>query len=122
MPAETEYQIWRQLRGAFKIKKMVFVPVIESMKNYAIDQYATMEEALEATKDAGERAFLEPSGYKGMYDLPQGDIVLILGDSGNDNMQHAQVNETYMIKAPSVRTHLYGVDAAAIALAYRYGQ
>jgi hypothetical protein len=120
MPPETEFQLWRQLRGAFQINRMVFVPIMPSMVNYSISQYDTMEEALASC--TGERVFLEPTGTKGMHDIPEGDIVLVLGDSGNSNLQYAQDDETYIINTPSVKTHLYGVNAAAIALAIRYGQ
>lgn len=119
MPSQIEWQLWRQLRGAFKITRFIFVPIIEEMAIHHVDQVDTMEEALDMAK--GERVFLEPTGYKGMHELPQGDIVLILGNTETSNMKYAQVNETYKIMTPQ-RTVLYGTDAAAIALAIRYGQ
>ena len=115
MPPLVEWQLWRQLRGAFKIKRMIFTPVMPELEvgNYPIKQFATMEEAL-ASAD-GERAFLEPKGCKDIDQLPQGDIVLVFGNTGNDNMKYANVNETYSI-ASTERTHLYPTEAAAIAL------
>ena len=119
MPAETEWQLWRQLRGAFKVKRFVFVPCIPEMDNYSFDQFDSMEEALESCE--GKRAFLEPTGYNTVHELPQDDIVLILGNSAMSNIEHANVNETHKIFSDTP-THLYGSNAAAIALALRYGQ
>lgn len=119
MPPEVEWQLWRQLRGAFEIDRLVFVPERPEMKAYHVDQYSTMEEALAST--VGQRVFLEPTGTKGMHDIPEGDIVLITGNTDNDNLQFAKEDETYKIKSPR-RTHLYPSEAAAIALAVRYGQ
>jgi exoribonuclease R len=117
-----EWQLWRQLRGAFKISRFVFVPVMDYMEDYKIDQFDTMEEALASCE--GERAFLEPTGYKTMGELPQGDIVLICGNTAEHNMEHANVDETYQIhtEGSTAHNHLYGSNAAAIALAIRYGQ
>jgi hypothetical protein len=122
MPRETEWQLWRQLRGAFKVKRFVFVPRYLEMDNYSFDQFDTMEEALASCE--GERAFLEPGGYKNMHQIPQGDIVMIFGNSAESNFSYADVSETYQIftEGGTRHNHLYGSNAAAIALAFRYGQ
>ena len=120
-----EWNMWRQLKGAYHIDRFVFVPTKDYMANISvIDQYDTMEEALASLPEETNRVFLEPSGYNGMYDLPHGDIALILGNTSRDNMAHAQVNETYAIKTEGgvAHNHLYGINAAAIALAFEYGQ
>ena len=101
------------------MKRFVFVPRFPEMDDYSIDQFDTMEEALESCE--GERVFLEPTGYNTMHEIPQGDVVLILGNSAMSNIEHANVNETFKIFSPQA-THLYGSNAAAIALAIRYGQ
>ena len=119
MPPETEWQLWRQLRGAFEIKRFHMVPVIEGFERGGVKQFETMEEALEAAE--GERAFLEPGGYNSMHELPQDDIVLVIGNTAMNNIEHANVDETFKIFSPA-STHLYGSNAAAIALAIRYGQ
>ena len=119
MPPETEWQLWRQLRGAFKVKRFVFVPRVPEMDNYSFDQFDSMEEALESCK--GERVFLEPTGYQPVLAIPTDDIVLILGNSAMSNMEHAKLDEHYKIFSDA-NTHLYGSNAAAIALALRYGQ
>lgn len=100
--------------------RFIFTPVIPEMSKVAIEQYDTMRECLDAA-GAENRAFLEPTGYNTLYDLPQSDIVLILGNSNHSNMEHAQVNETYKIMCPSPG-HLYPTNAASAALAIRYGQ
>lgn len=119
MPAPVEWQMWRQLKGAFKIDRFIFVPTNDKMEGYAFDQADTVEDALKATQ--GERVFLEPTGYKSVTEIPQGDIVLVVGNTAMHNMMHAQVNETYRIDTPQA-SHLYGINAAAIALAIRHGQ
>jgi len=116
---EYEYQLWRQLRGAFQVQRLIFVPVTAGMEAYQLEQYATMEEALAVA--VGERIFLEPTGTKGMGDIPAGDIVLITGNTDTNNLAHAQASETYKIKSVA-STHLYPSEAAAIALAIRHGQ
>jgi len=121
LPPVVEYQLWRQIKGAFKVNRIIFVPVIPGLDEYHLEQYATLEEALDATVGAGERVFLEPSGYNPIVDIPQGDIVLITGNTNNNNLALANVNETYSIASPAP-THLYPSEAAAIALAIRHGQ
>lgn len=119
MLPQYEYQLWRQLRGAFEVKRLIFVGIAPGMEDYHLEQYATMEEALDVTE--GDRVFLEPTGYKGMTDIPQGDIILITGNTDKSNIEFANVNETYKIASPQ-QTVLYPTEAAAIALAIRYGQ
>jgi len=98
----------------------MFVPFIPGLDAFQLEQHATMEEALAAAGD-GARVFLEPTGTKGMADIPQGDIVLITGSTDYSNMEHAEAGETYKIKSVA-KTHLYPSEAAAIALAIRHGQ
>lgn len=121
MDPTLEWRMWRQLRGAYEIDRFVFVPVLEQMEGYSFMQYDTMKEALASLSEFTSRVFLEPTGYKGMHDLPHGDVALILGNTEFHNMDHAQVNETYAIKSPG-GADMYGLNAAAIALAYEYGQ
>jgi hypothetical protein len=122
MPAKIEWQMWRQLRGAFRVNRLIFVPMLEEMRDFHADQYETMEEALASC--LGARYFLEPKGEFGLSVLlPQRDAsVLVLGNTDEDNLQFATSNDyTVKINTPQ-RTHLYGVSAAAIALAYWVGQ
>ena len=72
-----------------------------------------MEEALENAQ--GSRVFLEPKGEKDVSEIPDGDIVLVLGDTNQDNLPLAKEGETYRIDTPG-KTVLYGCNAAAIAL------
>ena len=93
MPAIVEYQLWRQLKGAFEINRIIFTPIALGMEDYHLEQYATMDEALAVAE--GERVFLEPTGYKGMLDIPQNDIVLITGNTNHSNIEYANVDETW---------------------------
>lgn len=124
MPPETEWQMWGQLRGAFGITRFKFVPVMEGMSNIDIDQYDTMEDALASLPEGTSRAFLEPTGWNPVTTLPQGDIAVIVGNTSHDNTAYADLNETYSIRTLGVarHNHLYGINAAAIALALRLGQ
>ena len=121
MPADIEYQLYRQLRGSFCIDRFIFTPVVETEFN--VEQCDNMMTALLKAGD-GERVFLEPTGYNPVSAIPQGDIVIVIGNSAMNNMQHARVNETYSISTESgpTKSHLYGSNALAIALAERWGQ
>lgn len=118
--ADVELRFWGQLK-AFGVDRLVFVPINDEYSNRGIDQYDSMDKALESTK--GNRVFLESTGYKTMYDLPprNEDVVFVLGCSPRSNMDYANVNETYSIAEPTV-TDMYPTCAASIALAYWYGQ
>lgn len=117
MPADIEWQLWRQLKGAFGIGQFNMVPVIPDFdRGNQVRQYATIEEALENAQ--GARVFLEPTGEKSVSEIPTGDIVLVLGDTFTSNMSLAGDGETYRINTPG-KTVLYGCNAAAIALAAR---
>lgn len=124
MPSPIEWQMWRQLRGAFKIRRMVFVPVLEEMKNFHVEQYETMEEAL--TNCPGPKTFLEPKGDKVLSDMgntiDDHDLILVLGDTAQDNLSHVTSEDHAVRISTPQRTHLYGISAAAIALAYWVGQ
>jgi hypothetical protein len=118
--ADVELRFWGQLK-AFGIDRMIFVPVKDEYSNRGIDQYDTIQDALDTV--TGNRVFLESTGYKGMTDLPprDEDVVFILGCSPTSNACHAQVDEMYRIHEPAV-TDMYPTCAAAIALAFWYGQ
>lgn len=126
MDPAIEWRMWRQLKGAYQIDRVFAVPVIPSMEGYeSLTQFMSLTDALRALDEDTVRCFLEPSGYNSLYDLPQeGDLALILGNTEHSNMQDAYLNETYHIKTASGsnKAHLYGINAAAIALAIRYGQ
>lgn len=122
MPAQIEWQLWRQLRGAFEIKQFNMVPVIEDFDvGNQVRQYETMEEAIWNNEGAGQLVFLEPTGQNSVADIPQDDIVVITGCTILDNKAHAKPEETYRVHTPT-KTVLYASNAVAIALAIRYGQ
>jgi hypothetical protein len=119
MPPQIEWQLWRQIKGAFLVDRFNFVPVIPEFERGRLFQYNTMEEALANAE--GERVFLEPKGMRSARAIPGGDIVLVIGDTFNDNLALAKDSETYRIATPG-RTVLYGSNAAAAALAMRRPQ
>lgn len=103
MPRDVDRQMWRQLKGAFGVKKFVFVESEDDMG-------AAIRES------QGKRVFLEPSGQRTVNEIPQGDIVMVLGNSAMNNLAYATPEETYRIDCVSQPTHLYGICAASIAL------
>ncbi|KKM76905.1 hypothetical protein LCGC14_1375420 [marine sediment metagenome] len=119
--ATLEYRLWRQLSN-FGIDRFVFVPKIKELSNLGIEQYDTMEEALNHVPD-GNRVFLESTGHNSMNDLPprDEDVVFILGNSSTNNVKHMKDNESYRINEPRV-TDMYPTCAGAIVLAFWYGQ
>jgi hypothetical protein len=124
MPASTEWQLYRQLRGAFGVNDFIFVPINPEMENYGFRQADTVKDALAVLPDNVNKVFLEPTGYNSLHKQPDGDIVYIIGNTAMHNMVHAQVNETYRIDTPTGPNsgHLYGSNALAVALALRWGQ
>jgi len=119
MSSDIEWQLWRQLKGAFLVDRFHMVGEHPGFDRGNLYHYLRMEDALDAAQ--GERAFLEPKGRRPITELPQGDIVLVLGDTDHDNLAFARDHETYRIKTDG-RTVLYGTTAAGIALAIRCGQ
>lgn len=124
MDNELEWRMWGQLKGAFSPvpadMDFIFVPVNPNLNNFTFLQFDTIDEAL-AAAPAAPRVFLEPLGEKTLGEIPQGDIVMILGNTELHNLDKAAQGETYRIQTPGA-TVLYGINAAAIALAMRHGQ
>ena len=121
MPSELEWRMWRQLRG-FDIGRFVFTPLAPDLSNVAIEQYATMKEALSHVPQEN-RVFLEATGQKKLTELPSRseDVIFILGNTGRHNIHHAKEDEMYRIEEPRL-SHMFPTSAAAIALAYWHGQ
>jgi hypothetical protein len=118
MDAATEWRMWQQIRGAFAIDRFIMTPISLGSTS-GLEQYATMTEALATCQ--GSRVFLEPTGTKTMADLPEGDITLILGSTDANNVKLAAVGEMFKILSDKP-ADMYGMNAAAITLAIRYGQ
>jgi len=118
-----EWRMWKQMRDAFRITRFIFTPIMPEMEKIAIEQYETMEEALSAAEGDGEFVFLEPLGTKTVDQIPkEGDsnIVLIIGNTPQDNLDLASEDQTYRIETHGRYGHLYGINAAASALAMRF--
>lgn len=120
MEPELEWRMWRQLRGAFEIDRFIFVPRLPKMEGYTFQQFDTMDEAL-ASLPLTTRCFLEPNGQNYVSELPHDDITLIIGNTEHSNIEYADPSETYYICSPG-SADLYGINAAAIALACEHGQ
>lgn len=112
LPCDVEWAMYNQMRAAYCIDRLVFVPALLNL--HGVEEYETMEEALAVCE--GQRVFLEPTGAKTIADIPTGDIVVVLGNTGESNLSYAAEGETYRIETHDRFGHLYGINAAAIAL------
>lgn len=119
MEPDVEFRMWKALADSFGVRELMFTPILHGLGLPGVDgrirQVETMEEALEEIGDL-RRCFMEPEGANDVSDLPGGDIALIFGSTMESNMPLARESETYRIDAPSKRPHLFGTNAAAIAL------
>jgi len=106
MPKDLDKRIWRQLRGAFGVQQLIFVEDDDELLE-AISKFP--KESL---------VWLEPKGKHSIKELPDGDMTLVLGNTQCSNMQFADPDQTYKIDTPNP-TDFYGVNAAAIALAFK---
>ena len=110
MPEDLDKRMWRQIKGAFGVKKIIYC---------AGD--TDLQLALQSIPEGMDRVFLEPKGLRSITEMPSGDCCFITGNTAMSNMRYAKPNETYYILTPN-ETDLYPHNAAAIALAVRYGQ
>lgn len=124
MPAELEWRMWAQLKGAFLISKFIFTPIMPEINGVnVVSQYETMEEAL--VHSIGTKVFLEPNGDTRLSEWSENkiqDITLILGNTERGNIDLVG-DDDYAVKIVTPKpTDFYGINAAAIALAYWVGQ
>lgn len=125
MPPELEWRMWMQLREPFQINRFIFTPIVHEMHGVNIlDQYDTMEEALENL--AGPKVFMEPTGDKYLSDLNlsvDDDLILVLGKTEISNAHLVGPNDfAVKIRSPIHGNDIYGICIASIVLAHRYGQ
>ncbi len=115
----------KQLKHAFDVGRVIFIPMNDKATaikgRTSVEVMDSMEEALESS--VGNRVFLEPTGYNNMSNMPDRseNVVFITGSATAHNLDHAELSETYRIHTPKA-TDMFGMNAAAIALAYWYGQ
>lgn len=122
MEPDIEFRMWKALADSFGVRELIFTPILHGLGLPGVDgrirQVETMRRALHELEDK-RRCFLEPEGECDVSEIPAGDVVLIFGNSDQSNMDMASPGETYRIDAPSKRPHLFGPNAAAIALYVR---
>lgn len=126
-----EWRMWRQIKGAFAVSqsanfRLIFIPRIPSMNDYSFDQYDTEEEAIASLAPNTQVCFLEPYGQRGMYDLPSltanRSSALVLGNATHSNMNTlVEPADAYSIRTAN-KVDMFGINAAAIALAFMAGQ
>lgn len=118
MPAEFEWRIWHQLLGAYGINDIAFYPALPECESLAYEHYDTFGEAIQSS--IGQRVFLDADGDKAVSEIPKsGDITIIVGNTSMPIKGYARDDEIYKITCPSPG-EMYGMNAAAIALAYRH--
>lgn len=116
MDPSIEWRVWRQLRGAFGINRMVACPVKPEMSNVSVEQYASMAEAV-ASCD-GTVVLLRPGGDKHLLDIPiSGDVTIVVGSTLED-LSGVSGDMAVNIECANP-VDLYGFNAAAIALQAR---
>ena len=122
MEPDTEFRMWKALADSFGVRDLIFTPILHGLGlpgvSGRIRQVESMRHALKAIGDR-PRCFLEPEGEHDVYAIPAGDVALILGNTEQSNFDMALPGESYRIEAPSRHPHLYGSNAAAIALYVR---
>jgi len=126
MPSDLEWRMWVQLRGAFQIDRMVFTPIEPGFAGVnSIEQFPTMEEALAACP--GRKIYLEPSsgillGQMHNWKAADPDVTFVLGNTEYSNKELIDQFPGLPVRINSPgKTDLYGINAAAIALAYWWG-
>jgi hypothetical protein len=121
MDPEIEWNMWRQLRGAFGIDRFIMVP--HMVDGLSIEQYDTMKEALAHT--TGQRCFLEPRAENMMASLASAErqgITFVLGNTQMSNEKHILDGIDWAVRIPTPgMTDLYGINAAAVALSIWQG-
>lgn len=111
---KVELFMFRQLKGAFKYDRLVMVPKLLSGYKAAVEQYDSIEEAIDST--SGIRVYLEPTGTSKLTDIPNDDVVYILGCAGRSNKNLVHENDLFVrIDTPGT-TDMFAVNAISIAL------
>ena len=105
------------MKNAFNVDKVIMIPALLP-KRTSMDQFDTMQEALDSTM--GKRLFFEPTGSSHHNSIKYyNDIVLIFGNATTHNLQYVRPEDVVVrINTPS-NSVLFGTQAAAIALAAR---
>ena len=117
---KSEAFIFRQVAEAYNCGRVIFVgPIQEGIAK--VEQFEQMEDALASAE--GERVFLEPTGEKTLNDIPEGDIILILGSTTMHNLRESKPEERYRFKMANPDSKaIFAITAVGIALAHRFGQ
>lgn len=115
---ECEWQIWGALKGPLGIDHFIFVSDPQVLTNLAYDHVKTMDHAISLAQ--GELVFLDATGTKDVSEIPKtGDITIVVGSTNMSLIDHSTESQRYKIGQVSAG-EMYGVNAAAIALAYRH--
>jgi len=125
---ELELRIYRQVKGAFGVNELNMTPVAPWLEGGGATQFDTLQEAVDGSFAGAPcvRAFLCPSGDCNLEDIPVGDdpLVLVIGDTKTSPASLAGPGD-FVVNLPApFPVELYGVSAAAAALAelYRTGR
>lgn len=112
---KVEAFMFRQLKNAYKFDRLVMVPRLLEGHIKSVDQFDTMEEALQTT--TGTKVFLEPKGHSPFSAvLLHDDLVFILGNANEGNARRAKSGDLVVRIDTPGQTDMFAVNAAAIAL------
>lgn len=121
-----EFRQYRQLLGAYGVAGLLMAPRVTWLEGSGANNYDTLQAALEAAPDPATRVFLCPSGDCALEDVPPGSepLVIVIGDTTTSPAELAGPNDIIVSLPAPNPVELYGVNAAAVALAelYRTGR
>ena len=108
-----EWRVWRQLRGAFAVDRLVAFPISDEIEaaQINVEQYATAQEALDTCQ--GTKVVLDPAGDP-YVELPAGDLTIVVGSTLQDLSDCT--GDCRVMLPTSSPVDLYGFNAAAVML------
>jgi len=123
LPPDTEAFMWRQLRHAYDVDRIIAVPQSLS-PTLSVDQYDSMEAALAAVEST--RVYLQPSAtVEGInlldYTHPE-QACYIFGRSAENNLRFMREEDHVVTIYTPNPVDIFAVNAAAIVLQDRWNK
>lgn len=117
LEAPTEWNIWRQLRGAYGLNGFHVSPPMSMMNNVnVVTQYDTVAESL-AGAGAGQKVFLRLGGTDSINTIPASDDYVLIAGSTGENLAGLPEAGDWDIELDAVNaTDLYGHSAMSILI------
>lgn len=119
MDNDTEWRVWHQLWGVWKIDQLHTTPIVPARaQNSQIVQHATFEEAVDSC--TGTRIFLDVDAADTLMDLPADlpNPSIIVGSSELSTKGMEMPGDLVCRVITPAPGDMYGFNAAAIVLAW----